>query len=85
MNATLSSKGQLVLPLATRRRLGLLPGTKFRCRITGDEIVLTPQRSLRGKTRLVRDRLTGMRVTEAPKGAPVVTSDQVRALLVDFP
>lgn len=85
MNATLSSKGQLVLPQATRRRLGLLPGTIFRCRVAGDEIVLTPQRPLRAKTRLVRDRLTGMRVTEAPKGAAVVTSAQVRALLADFP
>jgi len=26
-----------------------------------------------------------MRVTEAPKGAAVVTSAQVRALLADFP
>lgn len=85
MTTTLSSKGQLVPPRATRRRLGLLPGTKFRCRVAGDEIVLTPQRSPLGKPRLVRDRTTGMRVTRAPKGAPAVTSEQVRALLVDFP
>lgn len=85
MTTTLSSKGQLVLPQATRRRLGLVPGTKFKCRVAGDEIVLTPQREKRAKPRLVRDRATGLRVTQAPKGAPVVTTEQVQALLADFP
>lgn len=38
-----------------------------------------------GRPRFVRSKITGMIVSEGPKGAPRVTSEQVRALLVDFP
>jgi AbrB family looped-hinge helix DNA binding protein len=85
MTTILSSKGQVVLPHAARKRLGLRPGVKFDCRVHGNEIVLTPQGAVPGKTRLVRNKLTGMIVTQAPAGAPAVTGDQVRALLADFP
>ncbi len=43
MTTTLSSKGQVVLPQAARRRLGLKPGVKLDCRVDGNEIVLTVQ------------------------------------------
>ena len=35
--------------------------------------------------RLVRDRITGLTITESPPGFPSVTSEQVRAALTDFP
>jgi len=85
MTTTLSSKGQVVLPHAVRRRLGLKAGVKFDCRVHGNEIVLTPHGAIRAKPRLVRDKLTGLIVTRAPKGSPLVSGDQVRALLSDFP
>jgi AbrB family looped-hinge helix DNA binding protein len=85
MTTTLSSKGQVVLPHAVRRRLGLKAGVKFDCQVQGNGIVLTPQGPGRARSRLVRDKRTGLIVTQAPKGAPVVTGEQVRALLADFP
>jgi hypothetical protein len=37
------------------------------------------------RPRFVRSKLTGIIVSTGPKGAPRVTSEQVRALLADFP
>ena len=85
MTTTLSSKGQVVLPQAARRRLGLKPGVKLDCRVNGNEIVLTPQATVTTKPRLIRNRTTGMMVTKAPEGVSPVTGEQVRALLADFP
>ncbi|MBI2321510.1 MAG: AbrB/MazE/SpoVT family DNA-binding domain-containing protein [Chloroflexi bacterium] len=42
MRATLSSKGQVVIPRAARQALGLRPGARFDVRITDDAIVLKP-------------------------------------------
>ena len=85
MTTTLSSKGQIVLPAAARRRLGLRTGARFACRVEGNQIVLTPAEARHGRPRFVKSELTGLLVTQGPHGAPVVTSEQVRALLADFP
>lgn len=85
MTTTLSSKGQVVLPASARRRLGLKPGTKFACRIQGGQIILKPAEAKQARPRLVRSKLTGLIVTQGPKGAPMVTDEQVRAILADFP
>lgn len=42
MRATLSSKGQVVIPRAVRQALGLRPGVRFDVRITDDAILLKP-------------------------------------------
>ena len=81
MTTTLSSKGQVVLPAAARRRLG----TRFACRVQGNQIVLIPAGVGHGPSCFVKSKLTGLVVTQGPRGAPVVTSEQVRALLADFP
>lgn len=85
METTLSSKGQIVLPQRVRRKLALRPGTKFACRLASGSIVLTPKTSRLGKARLVRDAATRLIITQGPPGGPVVTSEQVRAALADFP
>jgi AbrB family looped-hinge helix DNA binding protein len=85
MTTTLSSKGQVVLPAAARRRLGLKPGARFACRVQGNQIVLTPAEVGHGRFCSVKSKLTGLVVTQGPQGAPVVTNEQVRALLADFP
>lgn len=85
MTTTLSSKGQVVLPASARKRLGLRPGAKFACRVQGSQIVLTPAEVKQARPRLVRSKLTGLIVTQGPKGAPVVTNEQVRAIMADFP
>lgn len=85
MVTTLSSKGQVVLPQAARKRLGLKPGMKFSCRVEGNRIVLTPEDLVTARPRFRREKSTGMVVTEAPAGSPAVTSEMVRSLLNDFP
>jgi AbrB family looped-hinge helix DNA binding protein len=56
--AKLSSKGQLVIPAAFRKELGMEAGTRIAMRIEGSRIVLDPQ-SLAAKLRLV-DELCGL-------------------------
>lgn len=85
MTTILSSKGQVVLPASARRRLGLKTGARFDCQVRGSQIVLTPAEPRRAKSRLVKSKLTGLMVTQGAADAPLVTSEQVRALLSDFP
>jgi bifunctional DNA-binding transcriptional regulator/antitoxin component of YhaV-PrlF toxin-antitoxin module len=85
MTTTLSTKGQVVLPQGARQKLALQAGAKFFCRVSKGSIVLTPKTAPLGKPRLVRDRMTGLMITQSPAGRPMVTSDQVRAALADFP
>lgn len=85
MTTTLSSKGQVVLPKAARRKLGLLPGTKFACRVRDGEIVLVPEAPAAMKARLGRNAISGLPVLLPPKGTPPLTSERVRELLADFP
>jgi AbrB family looped-hinge helix DNA binding protein len=85
VTTTLSSKGQIVLPKAARRRLGLQPGTKFACRVRDGEIVLVPEKRPAMKTRLGRNALSGLPVLTPPKGSDTLTSARVRELLTDFP
>jgi hypothetical protein len=58
---------------------------KFACRVQGKQIVLTPAEEGHRRFCSVRSKLTGLVVTQGPQGAPVVTNEQVRALLADFP
>jgi AbrB family looped-hinge helix DNA binding protein len=84
MTATLSSKGQVVLPKQARMRLRLQPGTKFSCKVHGESIVLTPERGNRERPKLITDAKTGLRITQSPSGMKV-TSEEVRAAMADFP
>ena len=85
MTTTLSSKGQVVLPAAVRRRLGLRPGTSFRCTVKGGGIVLTPDTVRPARVRYGRAKDSGLVYVIAPPGAPVVTSEQIAAAMEDFP
>lgn len=85
MTTTLSSKGQIVLPKAARRRLGLLPGTKFACRVREGEIVLVPEARPATQVKLKRHALTGLPVLTPPKDSGTLTSARVRELLTDVP
>ena len=84
MTTTLSSKGQVVLPKQARVRLRLQPGTKFSCKVEGMSIVLTPEQGTRGRSRLITDAKTGLRITQSPAGIRV-TSEDVQAAMADFP
>lgn len=42
----MTSKGQLTLPKEIRDRLGLKPGDKLSCRVTGDDEIVMKRKSL---------------------------------------
>jgi AbrB family looped-hinge helix DNA binding protein len=84
MTATLSSKGQVVLPKQARTRLHLHPGTRLVCKIEGDSIVLTRENPLGERPKLVTDPKTGLRITKSPTQTKV-TNEDVRAAMIDFP
>jgi len=85
METKLSTKGQIVLAGAIRRRLGLQPGDSLDAKVQGGRVVLTPRKARFAKATLLVDRLTGLPVLSAGVGAPHLSSKQVREILADFP
>jgi len=85
MEVKLSTKGQIVLAGAIRRRLGLQPGDSLDARVQAGRVILTPRKARLSKTRIVIDRFTGLPVLSAGLGAPSLSSKQVREILADFP
>jgi len=81
----ISTKGQVVLPQAIRRKMNLRAGDLLEVRIEGERIVLTPRKKRSRKGRIVKDPLTGLPVLTAGPGAPKLTSKQVAEILADFP
>jgi AbrB family looped-hinge helix DNA binding protein len=79
--ATLSTKGQLVIPNRFRKALHLQPGDKVSFVVEGERLVL--QRDQPRCARLVEKH--GRKVLVAPPGAPPMTPERVKALLADFP
>lgn len=71
MLKTLSSKGQLVLPAAYRRKMGLSSGSEIRIREEGDRLILEPARPNKAKfvqssgcTRPILSIGTGRKITD---------------------
>jgi AbrB family looped-hinge helix DNA binding protein len=85
MTTKLSTKGQVVLPQAIRRKMNLRPGDPLDARIEGDRIVLIPRRKRLRKSRIVIDPVTGLPALTAGPNAPKITNAEVKALLADFP
>ena len=79
--ATLSTKGQLVIPNRFRKALHLQPGDKVSFAVEGEKLVL--QRDQPKRAKLVEKH--GRKVLVAPPGAPPMTPEVVKALLADFP
>jgi AbrB family looped-hinge helix DNA binding protein len=85
MQTRLSSKGQVVLPGAIRRLLGLRAGDELDARVKGDQIVLTLIRTRGMKPTIRKDPLTGLPVLSAGTDSPTLSSDQVQEILAAFP
>ena len=85
MQTKVSTKGQVVLPGPLRRPLGIRSGDPLEANIEGGRIVLTPHRKRPGKIRIVSDPVTGLPVLSAGANAPVLTRQEVRELLANFP
>lgn len=80
--ATLSTKGQLVIPSRFRNALHLQPGDKVAFTLDGERLVMARTSSIRAQ--LVKGR-SGRRLLVAPADAPPMTTDAVKTILTDFP
>lgn len=85
MRATVSTKGQVVLPGPLRRRLGIRAGDALEAGIEGGRIVLTPATRRPRKLRIVADSVTGLPVLDAGPASQTMTSREVREILATFP
>jgi AbrB family looped-hinge helix DNA binding protein len=81
-SATLSTKGQLVIPHHFRKALHLQAGEKVLISLEGEKLVL--QRDQPKCARLVRGKF-GRPVLVAPPGAPQMTPERVKAILNEVP
>ena len=81
ITATLSSNGQLNIPDHFRQALHLRPGDKVTLTLEGEKLVL--QRGEPDRATLVEEK--GRKVLGAPRGAPPMTAEVVKALLAGFP
>jgi AbrB family looped-hinge helix DNA binding protein len=85
METKISTKGQVVLPQAIRRKMNLRAGDRLEARIEGERIVLIPTKKRSHRGRIIKDPLTGLPVLTAGPGAPKLTNKQVAEILADFP
>jgi AbrB family looped-hinge helix DNA binding protein len=79
--ATLSTKGQLVIPTRLRKALHLQPGDRVAFRLEGERLIIAKEGA--PSARLIKRN--GRRVLVAPPGAPKMTTENIRTLLSDFP
>ncbi len=80
--ATISTKGQLVIPQRIRDALHLKAGEKVTLTIEGEKLVLQLERPKRA--RLAPGKF-GRMVLVAPPGAPAMTPERVKNLLNELP
>ena len=85
MQTKVSTKGQIVLPQPLRRRLGIRAGDRLEVSVEKNRIVLTAPERKHFTARIIEDPITGFPVIDAGPDAPILTSEMVRELLVDFP
>lgn len=85
MRIRVSKNGQITLPANILNRLGLAAGDILEAGIEDGRIVLAPCKRRTQKARIVTDPITGMAVLTAGPHAPILTSEQVREILADFP
>jgi AbrB family looped-hinge helix DNA binding protein len=85
MQTRVSTKGQVVLPVALRKRLGIRAGDALDISVEQDRIVLTAHPKKKFQARIIDDPVTGFPVIDVGPDAPVLTSEMVREMLVDFP
>ena len=85
MRTKLSPKGQVTLPKQIRSRLGLRPGADLDVEVRGDCILLRPVKVTKGRARILKDPVSGLPVLDTDDDVPPLTTEQVDAILADFP
>ncbi len=73
--ATVSSKGQMVIPASIRESLGIGPGTRVAIRQEGTRLILEPE-TLTAKLRLI-DELQGC-TAGGPSGTDILLEERRR-------
>jgi AbrB family looped-hinge helix DNA binding protein len=85
MKLKLSSKGQVVLPVAIRSKYQLRTGDLMEVVMKDDEFTVVPPKVKKRKGRIVKDPITGLPCVTFGPGAPEITKEMVDKLLEDFP
>jgi AbrB family looped-hinge helix DNA binding protein len=85
MQTRVSTKGQVVLPGPLRRKLGIRSGDRLDISLERDGILLKQAGKPKYEARIVKDPVTGFIALDLGPDAPILTSEMVRELLVDFP
>lgn len=85
METKVLEKGQVVIPASLRKRLGIKSGDKLKADVKNGDIVLSPKRQPKFKTRIIISPITGLPVLTSGPNAPVLTSEMVAEMLADFP
>ncbi len=81
MTTTLSSKGQIVIPLEIRNYLGLPTGAQIECTLENGRIILTPV-APSSHARLITEQ--DYIALDAPDGAPSMTPKRVKEILSEL-
>ena len=84
MEARLSTKGQIVLPVKVRQRLGLRPGDTVDVQVDEGKVVLTPSPKDDLVPEIVVDPATGLPAIHY-RGEVTITSEMVADFLADSP
>jgi AbrB family looped-hinge helix DNA binding protein len=70
---TVSEKGQVTIPIAIRRKLGILPDTEVEFEVVGDGVLIRKAESAGRRGRALVRRLRG-------RGTVAMTTDEIMAL-----
>ena len=85
MQTRVSTKGQIVLPGPLRRKLDIRSGDRLNISLERDGILLKQITQPKYQPRIIKDTVTGWPVLDAGPDAPILTSEMVKEMLVDFP
>ncbi len=85
MKIKLSSKGQVVLPVAARDKYQLKAGDTLRLVLKEDQMTLVPEKKRKFKTWVETSPVTGLPVIVSEAGAPKITSAWVAKMMEEFP
>lgn len=74
-----------MIPISLRKKLGIKSGDRLTADVKNGNIVLSPQRRSKFKTRIITSPITGLPVLTSGPNAPVLTNEMVEEILADFP
>lgn len=81
----LSTKGQVVIPLAIRRQLGLCAGDQLEVKLENGTLLARPRKPARLKASIRTSPHTGLPVAVNPASSKTISSAAVHDALMDFP